>query len=159
MTDTHSAAAAVTPATDTPVTPTTPDAIAAGLPIVRSAARWFWWIAGLSLVNIALFHSGSDTNFVVGLGLTTVIDVVFADMRALGFVIDALLLGFFFAMGLFAQRGRMWAFFVGVVVYALDALIYVRVGDWMPVGFHALAIFFIVKGALALREALRDAAI
>ena len=46
-------------------------------PIILNAARWFWWIAGLSLVNTVLFYSGSNTSFIVGLGLTTVAAVSF----------------------------------------------------------------------------------
>ena len=121
-------------------------------PIVQSAARWFWWIAGLSVVNIVLFQSGSDTNFVVGLGITAVSDVVFASNKPIGFVIDALVVGFFLWMGAQGSRGKLWAFYVGLAVYTLDALIYVSFKDWMPVAFHALAIFFIMKGVMALRQ-------
>ncbi len=122
-------------------------------PIVQSAARWFWWIAGLSVVNIALFQSGSDTNFVVGLGITAISDVVFASNKAIGFVIDAPAVGFFVWMGAQGSRGKLWAFYVGLAVYALDALIYVSFKDWMPVAFHALAVFFIMKGVMVLRQA------
>lgn len=58
---------------------------------------------------------------------------------------------FFFAMGLMAQRERLWAFYLGLGGYALDAVIYLLAQDWMPVGFHALAMFYIVKGVLQLR--------
>jgi hypothetical protein len=122
-------------------------------PIVQSAARWFWWIAGLSVVNIVLFQSGSQANFVVGLGITAVSDVVFAANKPIGFVIDALAVGFFLWMGAQGSRGKLWAFYVGLAVYTLDALIYLSLKDWMPVAFHALAIFFIMKGVMALRLA------
>jgi len=133
--------------------------VAAANPLVQSGARWFWWIAGLSLVNTVLFHSGSNTNFVIGLGITGLSDAIFADSKAIGFVVDAAVLGFFFLMGLKARQGQLWAFIVGVVVYALDALLYVRFAEWMPVGFHALAIFFIVRGAMALRSSLAEASV
>jgi len=122
-------------------------------PVVRSAARWFWWIAGLSVVNTVLSHSGSDTNFVVGLGITAVSDAVFSQAKVIAFAIDAVAVGFFSFMGLKAMRGSAWAFYAGLAVYAIDALIYVRFQDWMPVAFHALAIFFIAKGVMRLREA------
>ena len=121
-------------------------------PTVQSAARWFWWIAGLSVVNSVLAHSGSDTNFVLGLGMTLVADAVFVHAPVLAIAIDAIAVGLFFAFGLFGQRGKAWAFYVGLVLYVLDALIYVRFEDWMPVAFHALAIYFIGKGVLALRQ-------
>ena len=121
-------------------------------PIVQSAARWFWWIAGLSLVNTVLFYAGSDTNFVIGLGMTTLASVLFASVPALAIGLVALIIGLYFLMGLFAQRQKLWAFYFGLAVYVLDALIYVRFDDWMSVGFHALAIFFIAKGAIRVRE-------
>jgi len=121
-------------------------------PVVQSAARWFWWIAGLSVVNTALSHSGSDTNFVVGLGITAIADAVFAHARPIAFAIDAVAIGFFFLMGLHGARGKAWAFYVGLAVYVLDAFIYAKFGDWMPVAFHGLAIWFIAKGVLRLRE-------
>jgi len=139
-----------------PATPaSSPPEAAATPPVVRAAARWFWWIAGLSLVNIVMFQSGSQTSFVMGLGITTISDVVFAGNRLVGFAIDAIALGFFVWAGFQAQRARLWAFYLGVTVYVLDALIYAYAQDWMPVAFHGLAIFFIVKGILALQGAAK----
>ncbi|KQU64550.1 MULTISPECIES: hypothetical protein [unclassified Rhizobacter] len=140
------AAAAVAP---------TPRALAESMPLVQAGARWFWWIAGLSAVNVGMQHSGSDTHFVVGLGITGVVDAVFSGLPVAGLVLDALVLAFFFAMGLVAQRGSLRAFYIGGGVYALDALLYLAAADWLPVGFHVLVLFFVGKGALALREALR----
>jgi hypothetical protein len=132
--------------------------LAATNPMVRSGARWFWWIAGLSLVNIVMFQTGTKTSFVIGLGITTLSDALFVNAKPIGFLIDAVALGFFFLMGWLATQGKLAAFYVGLAVYVADALIYVRFQDWMPVAFHALAIYFIVKGAMALREALQKAA-
>jgi hypothetical protein len=120
-------------------------------PVVVASARWFWWIAALSLVNTVLVQSGSDMNFVVGLGITAGANVLFAGAKTIGFVVDAVAIGFFFLMGWQAQRGKLWAFYLGIGVYTLDALVYVAFQDWMPVGFHALAIYFMVKGAMILR--------
>jgi hypothetical protein len=119
---------------------------------VVAAARWFWWIAGLSLINVVLTRSGSDTNFVLGLGVTLVADAMFAGSQAVALSIDAIAIAFFFLMGWQAQGGRLWAFVLGTGVYALDALIYLRFEAWMPLAFHALAIFFLVRGALMLRR-------
>lgn len=132
-------------------------AIAAGTPGVASAARWFWWIAGLSLVNTILIHSGSQTSFVVGLGFTLIADVAFQTLKPIAFAIDAFAVGFFILFGWLALRGYFWAFMIGAVVYALDALIYLKFGDMMPLGFHLFALFFIIRGAFALRSAIADA--
>lgn len=120
-------------------------------PVIVSAARWFWWIAGLSLVNTALFYGGSDMNFVVGLGLTALANVMFAGNLPAAIALVALTVAFYFFIGLQAQREVAWAFYVGLAVYVIDALIYVRIQDWMPVAFHAFAIYAIGKGLLRLR--------
>ena len=140
----------------TPVTPAPPPQPAhATDAVVASSARWFWWIAGLSLVNTVLVQTGNDMNFVVGLGITAAADVFFAGAKAIGFIVDAIAIGFFVLMGWQAQRGKLWAFYVGIGVYTLDALIYAGFQDWMPVGFHALIIYFIAKGAMVLRATQR----
>jgi hypothetical protein len=121
-------------------------------PIILSAARWFWWIAALSLVNTVLYFSGSNTSFVVGLGMTAVVSVVFSSQAVIAVVLVALLLGFYFLMGLFAQREKAWAFYLGLALYGIDALIYIRFEDWMSAAFHGYAIFCIVRGVMRLRE-------
>ena len=128
-------------------------------PVIQSAARWFWWIAGLSLVNAVMFHSGSDVNFVVGLAMTTLASVAFAQNLPIAVALAAIMIGFYFLMGFYAQRRALWAFYLGLAVYALDALIYVLVQDWMSVAFHARAAFFIVKGVQRTRELAREPAV
>jgi hypothetical protein len=126
-------------------------------PMIGSGARWFWWIAGLSLVNVVMYQTESKTSFVVGLGMTLLSDVIFRGNQLVGFLIDAIVIGFFVLIGWQASRGKLAAFYIGLAVYVLDALIYVRAQDWMPVAFHGLAIYFIVKGAMSLRAALQKA--
>ncbi len=121
-------------------------------PIVVSAARWFWWIAALSLVNTVMFHAGTQYNFVLGLGLTTLADIKFASQQAVGLAVSGAAIVFYFLIGLQAQREKLWAFVVGGAIYALDALIFVVYEDWTPVILHAVALFFITKGVIQLRE-------
>jgi hypothetical protein len=133
-------------------------AVAAADPQIISASRWFWWIAGLSLVNTVLIHSGSDTSFLVGLGFTLMADAMFQGIPAVAFVIDALAIGSFVAFGWFAGKGHVWAFITGIVLYSIDALIYLPLQAWMSVGFHVFALFFIVRGMQQLRTRLKEAA-
>jgi hypothetical protein len=125
-------------------------------PVVVSAARWFWWIAGLSLVNTVLFFSGSTVNFVIGLGLTTLTNVYFGSVLPMAIAAAGVILGFYVFIGLKAQQGSLWAFYVGAFIYALDALIFVPLQDWFPVAFHAFALYCIYRGIARLRE-LRSA--
>lgn len=124
-------------------------------PIVQSAARWFWWIAGLSLLNSVLFFSGSETSFVVGLAMTTLASAAFAGVMPVAIALVGITVGFYFFIGLHAQRGRFWAFYAGLTVYLIDGLIYLHFEDWMPVAFHAFALFFIGKGLMRARELAR----
>lgn len=134
-----------------------PALVAASDPQIISGARWFWWIAGLSAVNTVLIHSGSDTSFVIGLGFTLIADSIFSEMKAIAFAIDAVAIGSFVALGWFSGRGHIWAFLTGIVLYAIDALIYLPVQQWLSVGFHVFALFFIFRAMMRLREGLKAA--
>lgn len=144
-----------TPPLEPQLKATSKEESAGALPGVRSAARWFWWIAGLSLVNIFMSQGERGTNFVAGLGLTAIADAMFVNSPSTGYAIDAAILGFFVVMGLQGLKGKLWAFYAGVAVYILDALIFVAAQDWIAVAFHALIIFFIVRGALELQNTLK----
>jgi hypothetical protein len=134
-----------------------PAIVASSDPQIISGARWFWWIAGLSAVNTALIHSGSDTSFVIGLGFTLIADSIFSELKVIAFAIDAVAIGSFVALGWFSGKGHVWAFITGIVLYAIDALIYVPVQQWMSVGFHVFALFFIFRAMLRLRAGLKAA--
>jgi hypothetical protein len=125
-------------------------------PKIASAARWFWWIAGLSAVNTLLMNLGSNTSFVIGLSITIMADAFFHAFRPAAFVIDAVAVGFFYAMGYFALRGHRWAFIVGAAVYAVDASIYIYFEDIMPIAFHVWALFCIIGGFIALNKAIKS---
>jgi hypothetical protein len=132
--------------------------VAQSEPEVMSGASWFWWIAGLSLVNSIMTHSGSDTGFIIGLGFTLVADNIFAEYKVVAFIVDALAIATILGLGFFARKGHFWAFVVGMVLYTLDAGIYLLAQDWMAVAFHGLALFYLVRGAMKLRAALKAAA-
>ena len=121
-------------------------------PVVLSAARWFWWIAGFSLLNTVLFFSGTQTSFMLGLGVTSLANVIFAKQIAVALMVGGLAAVLLFFIGLQAQRERAWAFYLGLVLYTLDAFIFVTYEDWFPVVIHAVAIFYISKGLVQLRE-------
>lgn len=137
---------------------------------LRSGAHWFYWIAGLSVLNSGIQLFGSDRSFIVGLGITQVFDAVAtgatqetegtvrAVVKAMALGLDLLVAGFFVLLGWQAGKRRAWAFVLGMVMYALDALIFVLIGDWVSVGFHAFALFGVWTGYAGLK-ALRAAEI
>lgn len=120
---------------------------------IKSSASWFYWIAGLSLVNSLVALSGSDWRFILGMGVTQIIDI-FADRasgggKAIVLVLDLLMIGTAVTFGIFANKGHRWAFIVGMILYALDGIIFVLAGDWLPVAFHAYALFRLYQGLAA----------
>src|SRR4051794_40879026 len=42
----------------------------------RNGANWFYWIAGLSLVNSVILLTGGNTFFFIGLGVTMMADAI-----------------------------------------------------------------------------------
>lgn len=124
----------------------------------KKGANWFYWIAGLSVVNSLAYASGADFAFVMGLGITLIIDVI-ADafvrnggpsaMKAVAVAFDFLIVGVFVLAGVFSGRRMTVAWVAGIAIYFIDTLIVLLLGDWMMTAFHCLALFFIVRGFLA----------
>ena len=149
MTDSTLAASAVPGA----AVPATVAELAARLPGVQRGARWFWWIAGLSAVNVACDLGHAEINFVLGLAFTLLAHAAFASSMGIALAIDVLFIGGFFLIGRQAQKGATWAFVVGVLVYVCDGLLYLKFEDWVPVGFHVLALYYIGKAFMDLQAA------
>jgi hypothetical protein len=121
----------------------------------RGGARWFYWVAGLSLVNSLASLTGQKWRFILGLGITQLADALAAHSgRGLGpvAVMDAMVVAGFVLLGRFAERGRVWAFAVGAAVYAVDGLIFVGLRDWVGVAFHVFVLVMTVRGLDAARR-------
>ncbi|MGA2630691.1 MAG: hypothetical protein ABSG54_10810 [Terriglobia bacterium] len=119
---------------------------------IQVGANWFFWIAGLSLVNSVIALAGGGTRFVLGLGITQVVDAIAqqANMgKGVPLVVDLVAAGIFVPFGLQARKRQNWAFLVGMILYALDGLLFVLVKDILGIGFHLFALFFIYKGMKA----------
>ncbi|MFO1487116.1 MAG: GYF domain-containing protein [Verrucomicrobiota bacterium] len=148
-------AASATPAPIAPTMPrvaSNPEAEAR----LKSGASWFYWIAGLSVINSISAFLGSDWRFILGLGITQVIDAVGLEMGGAGkivaLVMDLLVFGGFIGLGIFAHKRHTWAFITGMALFGLDALLSLMAQDWLSLGFHAFALFGIFRGFSACRE-------
>jgi hypothetical protein len=120
---------------------------------IGSGGNWFYWIAALSLINSIIVLVGGNLNFIIGLGATQFIDA-FGQYYGgffplIAFVLDVLIAGVFVLFGFFSGKGSKWAFVVGMVVYALDGLVFLIVDDLLSMGFHLLALYFIFGGLKA----------
>ncbi len=138
-------------------------ALADALRTVQSSASWFWWVAGLSLINTVGAMLDSSYGMVLGLGITQFIDAIFlygADgdplkptlaARGIHLALVLAVAGVFVAIGVFAKRHSAMAFVVGMALYLADSLIYVVASDWIGVGFHAFVLFMLWGGYSTLR--------
>jgi hypothetical protein len=116
----------------------------------KSGANWFFWIAGLSLVNSIILLAGGSWNFIVGLGITQVIDAVAFPHGAAGKIValfaDFIAAGIYIIFGVLARKGYGWVFILGMVLYGIDGLIFLAAKDILGFGFHLLALWFILGG-------------
>jgi len=117
--------------------------------MTRSAGpRWLGVIGLLSLGNVAVAALGSSNAFVVGLGVTQIVDAVFAEvspsLRAVGVVINVLAASMFFGLQFLARRSRA-AFVLGIVLYAADALLMLLLQWWQGFAFHILILLLMVR--------------
>lgn len=119
----------------------------------KSGARWFMWIAGLSLINTIAAFTGAHFHFIVGLGFTQFVDAIsrkVAGTVSVGALfLDVLIAALFIGFGKWASQGREWAFLVGMIVYALDSLLFLVTKDVVSIGFHLFALWCIYRGLKA----------
>lgn len=133
----------------------------------KSGARWFYWIAGLSIVNSVASSLGVTGRLFFGLGVTQVTDafgVVLAEslsgtinlaFKVVSLIVTIVAAAVFVVFGLFASRYRKWAFIAGMVLYAADALVFLWVEDYLSIGLHLFVLLVLFQGLKALGE-LRD---
>jgi hypothetical protein len=128
---------------------------------VKRGANWFYWIAGLSVINSIAFISGANFHFVIGLGVTEVANALAQAMKGEGaamvmkvfaIIFDLVAIIGFALTGYFANKPFQAAFIVGIIVYVIDGLIVLAFGDFLMAAFHAFALYGIIRGFLACRE-------
>jgi hypothetical protein len=144
------------PPTTQPPSPTPAEMLAAAklalTQRVKSGANWFFWIVGLSIGNSVIALSGGGKRFIVGLGITSVVDAVAQEAKmgmGAALVVTVIAAGIFIPFGLLARRRRKWAFLLGMLLYGLDGLLFVLMKDVLSVGFHLLLLYFIYRGMKA----------
>lgn len=127
--------------------------------VLKSSANWFYWIAGLSLINTLVILFGGNMSFIVGLGITQFIDIIayYISQDAgniitiIAFVLDLIIAGIFVLFGYFSNKGYKWSFFIGMVLYGLDGLIFIFLKDFLSLAFHGYAIYCIYRGLKAIK--------
>lgn len=122
---------------------------------MKSGASWFYWIAGLSLVNSFAAFTGSDWRFILGLGLTQIIDAFGQSVegagRIIALVLSLIAAGVLIGFGVLAGKRHTWAFVVGMALFAVDGVIFLLAQDWIGVAFHAFVLYCFFRGLKACR--------
>jgi len=123
---------------------------------LKGAASWFYWIAALSLINSIIVTAGGNWHFIIGMGVTTVVDEVAKQAGGIGLVaglvINVFVAAVCAAFGVLGNRRQAWALWVGMALYTFDGLLLLLFQDWLSVAFHAYALFQIFKGVGAIKE-------
>src|SRR5437588_658163 len=122
---------------------------------LRSGANWFYWIAGLSLINTVIAMAGNDWQFFAGLGIAELIDAfmrIYTQIALAGAVLDLSIAGAFVAFAYFAGKRHIWAFVAGMTIYAMDGLLLLALGSPLSLLFHAFALYGLLAGLIACRK-------
>jgi hypothetical protein len=133
---------------------------------MESGASWFYWIAGLSIVNIAASALGSDWGFAIGLGMTQILSAIGSELLAsqdswtLGIALYAASIAvalFFVFCGKRSRLPSVALFALGMALFGLDTIIFLLASDWIGLGFHILALYFLWSGmsaAVAIKKTI-----
>lgn len=122
----------------------------------KNGAKWFYWIAALSVVNSIILYLGGNIGFIVGLGITQFIDGIIYTLtntfHPIGLIPNVMFAGIFVLFGYFAIRKNQWAFIAGLVLYGFDSLIFLIARQWLSFGFHIFAGIMIIRGLNSLKK-------
>lgn len=127
--------------------------------VIRAGAAWFFWIAALSFVNAILALAGSGWAYALGLFICELIGEVGVllgqPVALVAFLINLALVLLFFCLGITSWQKMFLPYVIGMGLYAGDAVGAIVAGDWLSVGIHGLALFFMF-GGLRAHLARRD---
>lgn len=128
----------------------------------RNGVNWFFWIAGLSMINTIVYLAGVSLTFIVGLGATQFVDGITTGLiqeigygsttilRLAALAIDIGLAGIFVVAGLLGRKKYRWALIGGMILYFLDAGLFIWAGDILAIAFHAFALWGLWGGLRAM---------
>src|SRR5215217_1828438 len=105
----------------------------------KSGANWFYWIAGLTMITSIIGFFGGGIRFLIGLGLTQVIDGMAEALapqlggavQVVALLLDLVVTGIFVLFGYLANKKLLWAYVAGMVVFLMDGLLALAFQDWI----------------------------
>lgn len=126
---------------------------------ITTSARWLYWVAALSGINVLFAHLNVDWRFAVGLGITELIYAVGMQFGSIGTVVGALLtiiaICCLIGLGYAAARRHSWAFILGIIALSLDTLLLIALTGmdfFIGIAIHVVAIVYLCLGCNALRR-------
>lgn len=135
--------------------------------LIIGGSSWFLWIGILSALNLIALIFHLNIQFIAGLGINYIIlGVMDGIWRATG--INLIFVGYFLAFlvsGLFifiwkkSKQENKAIYLTGLVIYALDTIIFVITKEWFSLGFHVFALLMLGNGYNALLAKRREAQI
>jgi hypothetical protein len=122
----------------------------------KSGAGWFYWIAGLSVINSIILMAGGSISFPVGLGITQFIIAIAISVgkgaQFIGLILNLIVAAVFIGIGAVAHKRHSWAFIVGLILYGVDGLLFLLIKEWLSIGFHIFAFIGILSGLKAANK-------
>ena len=118
---------------------------------VNAGASWFYWVAGLSLINLFAAALGTQWAFIFALNSAHILSAVAQQMPLL-YLASFALIGLMAACGYFARRPSRIAFMLGMALYALDGLLLIYGKSWLNLIFHGYALYSLWNGLQAARQ-------
>jgi hypothetical protein len=125
---------------------------------VRNGANWLFAIGTLSIVNTLLTGFGFKFNFIVGLGITGLIDAIFYELNRsifllffLNLFLNILISSVFFILAVYGKKAQAWAFIAALIFYGVDTLLISFAEIWFAVIFHIFGMVGIFLGYRSLR--------
>jgi len=121
---------------------------------LNSSSGWFIWIGILSVVNSVMILTGAGFHFILGLGVTQVIDAFSRAVGSAGLVLDLIInggiVGIFVLFWYFAKQGHKWAFIVGMGLYSIDGLLLLVGHAFLDAAFHLWVLYRLYQGYTTL---------
>lgn len=131
---------------------------------LKSGLNWFYLIAVLSIVNSIIYFTGGSLSFIIGLGATQFVDGfssalssefnsnISSVIRIIGFSLDLFIAGLFVLCGVLGRKKFRWIVIFGMILYGLDALIFLALSQWLGVIFHLIALSGLWRGLKAIND-------
>jgi len=129
--------------------------------VFAARVQWFYWIAALSFVNSIVGVFGGGVFFVLGLGVSLLVDQLGHHLAGggavqsgiyLSFGINMLVSALFALMGYLAGRGNRAVYILGMALYGLDGAIFLLDFRLFPIAVHGYALYKLLLGYCALSQ-------